>query len=74
MISYRMSYIVSFAAAALLIIGLAGNGFEMRKARLSTVRDEDMAPKNMFMNKRNFKWYGFIGAALVLMAVGNAYT
>lgn len=74
MLSYHMSYIISFAAAALLIIGLAGNGFEMRKARLSTVRDEDMAPKNMFMNKRNFKWYAFIGAALVLMAIGNAYT
>ncbi|MGB6463911.1 MAG: hypothetical protein WA799_04630 [Nitrosotalea sp.] len=69
-----MSYIVSFAAAALLIIGLAGNGFEMRKARVSTMQDENMAPKNMFMNKRNFKWYAFIGAALVLMAIGNAYT
>ena len=72
--SYHMSYITSFVAAALLIIGLAGNGFEMRKARLSTVRDEDIAPKNMFLNKRNFKWYAFIGAALVLMAIGNAYT
>ena len=69
-----MSYIVSFAAAALLIIGLAGNGFEMRKIRASTMKDEDMASKNMFMNKRNFKWYAFIGAALVLMAIGNAYT
>lgn len=69
-----MSYIVSFAAAALLIIGLAGNGFEMRKARVSTMQDENMAPKNMFMNKRNFKWYAFIGAALVLMAIGNTYT
>ena len=72
--SYHMSYITSFVAAALLIIGLAGNGFEMRKARLGTMRDEDMAPKNMFLNKRNFKWYAFIGAALVLMAIGNAYT
>lgn len=69
-----MSYITSFLAAALLIIGLAGNGFEMRKARLGTVRDEDIAPKNVFLNKRNFKWYAFIGAALVLMAIGNAYT
>lgn len=69
-----MSYIVSFAAAALLIIGLAGNGFEMRKIRASTMKDEDMASKNMFMNRRNFKWYAFIGAALVLMAIGNTYT
>ncbi len=69
-----MSYIISFAAAALLIIGLAGNGFEMRKARLSTMKDEDMVPKNMFLNKRNFKWFAFVGAALVLMAIGNMYT
>ena len=69
-----MSYITSFVSVALLIIGLAGNGFEMRKARLSTTKDEDMAPKNMFLDKRNFKWFVFIGAALVLMAIGNAYT
>ena len=61
----------SFAAAALLVIGLAGNGFEMRKARMSTVRDEDMAPKTMFANKRNFKWYACIGAAIALAAIGT---
>ncbi len=45
----------SFAAAALLVIGVVGNGFEMRRVRMSTMRDEDMASKNMFANKRNFK-------------------
>ncbi|WP_166391471.1 hypothetical protein [Candidatus Nitrosotalea sp. TS] len=69
-----MSYVTSFAAAALLIIGLAGNGFEMRKARLGTMRDENMAPKNMFLDRRNFKWFACIGAALVLMAIGNVHT
>lgn len=71
---HGVSYIISFIAAALLVIGLAGNGFEMRKARLSTTRDEDMVTKNMFANKRNFKWFAFIAAALVLLAIGNAYT
>ena len=71
---YHMSYITSFAAAALLIIGLAGNGFEMRKARLGTMRDENMAPKNMFLDRRNFKWFVCIGVALVLMAIGNVHT
>ena len=71
---YHMSYIISFVAAALLIIGLAGNGFEMRKARLGTMRDENMAPKNMFLDRKNFKWFACIGAALVLMAIGHAYT
>ncbi|MGI0047898.1 MAG: hypothetical protein ACREBB_12065 [Nitrosotalea sp.] len=69
-----MNYVISFVSVALLVIGMVGNGFEMRKARLSTTRDEDMVPKNMFLDKRNFKWFAFIGAALVLMAIGNAYT
>jgi hypothetical protein len=69
-----MSYIISFVAAVLLVIGLAGNGFEMRKARASTMKDEDVTSKKIFMNRRNFKWYAFIGAALVLMTIGNAYT
>ncbi len=69
-----MNYIISFAAAALLVVGLAGNGFEMRKARLSTVRDEEMTTKNAFLNNGNFKWYACIGAALVLMAIGSSYT
>ena len=71
---YDVSYIISFIAAALLVIGLAGNGFEIKKARLSTTKDEELATKNMFANKRNFKWFAFIGAALVLLAIGNAYT
>ena len=69
-----MNYIVSFAAAALLVIGLAGNGFEMRRARLSTVNDGTVPTKTIFASKSNFKWYACIGAALVLMAIANAYT
>ncbi len=69
-----MNYIISIAAAALLVVGLAGNGFEMRKARLSTVGDEEMTTKNAFLNNGNFKWYACIGAALVLMAIGSSYT
>lgn len=61
----------SYAAAALLVIGLAGNGFEMRRVRASTMRDEDMASKNMFANKRNFKWYACIGVAIALAALGT---
>lgn len=69
-----MNYVLSFIAAALLVIGLAGNGFEMRKVRLSTVRDEELSSKNMFLNKRNFKWYVIIGISLVLWAISNIYT
>lgn len=66
-----MNAAFSFAAAALLVIGLAGNGFEMRRSRLSTVRDEDMGTRKTFLNKSNLKWYACIGAALVLAAVGT---
>jgi hypothetical protein len=66
--------ILSFIAAALLIIGLAGNGFEMRKILLSKVRDEELASKEMFMNKSNFKWYAIIGMSLLLWATSNIYT
>ena len=69
-----MNYILSFAAAALLVVGLAGNGFEMRRARLSAVKDEAMSTKTVFVSKGNFKWYACIGAALVLMVLANAHT
>jgi hypothetical protein len=68
-----MNYVLSLVAAALLVIGLGGNGFEMRKIRLSTVRDEELASKKMFMNKRNFKWYAIIGISLALWAI-SSYT
>ena len=69
-----MNYVLSFIAAALLVIGLAGNGFEMRKVRLSRVRDEELTSKNMFLNKTNFRWYVIIGISLVLWAISSAYT
>lgn len=61
----------SFIAVALLVIGLIGQGFELRKIRTSVVRDEDLSSVNMFTNKRNLKWYAIIGAGLVLWYVGN---
>ena len=72
-VSYFMQYIFSFVAVVLLVIGLAGNGYEMRKIRLSTVKDEELASPNIFLNKRNFKWYAIIGISLAVWAIG-AYT
>jgi len=66
--------ILSFLAIALLVIGLVGNGFEMRKIRLSITRDEELASKNVFLNKRNIKWYVLIGIAIVLWAINGVYT
>ena len=65
--------ILSFVSVALFVIGIIGNGFEMRKIRLSTAEGQ-LVPKNVFLDKRNFKWYAIIGGALVLWAINGAYT
>jgi hypothetical protein len=64
--------ILSLVSIALFIIGLAGNGFEMRKIRMATQGQPN--PKNVFSDKRNLKWYALIGIALVLWAVNGSYT
>ena len=69
-----MEPILSFIAVALLVIGLIGQGFELRKIRASVTRDEDLSSKNMFTNKRNLKWYAIIGGGLVLWYVGKQFS
>ncbi len=61
-----MNWILGFLGIALLVIGLIGQAFEMRKIRLTTYRDEELASANIFANKKNFKWYAIIGAGIVL--------
>jgi len=59
-----MEWISGFIAIILLIIGLVGQAFEMKKIRLAN-RDE-LASANIFLNKKNFKWYAIIGAGMIL--------
>ena len=66
-----MNSILSFAAVALLVIGLVGNGFEMRKIRLSIKKDEELTSKNVFLNKNNWKWYALIVMALILWMIAS---
>ena len=61
-----MEWYLGATAIALLIIGLVGQAFEMRKIRKSIYRDEELASANIFMDKRNFKWYAIIGVGIVL--------
>ncbi|MEK6870720.1 MAG: hypothetical protein AABX09_04210 [Thermoproteota archaeon] len=61
-----MEWILGFTAIALLITGLIGQAFEMRKIRLATYRDDELASSNIFLNKKNFKWYAIIGAGMIL--------
>ena len=64
---------LSFISVALFVIGLVGNGFEMRKIRLS-IPEGQLHPKNAFLDRRNFKWYAIIGVGLVLWAINRNYT
>jgi len=61
-----MEVISSILAMALVILGLVGQGFEMKKIRASIRTDEQMSPKNIFTDRRNFKWYALIVAGLIL--------
>ncbi|HUU47263.1 MAG TPA: hypothetical protein VMW55_00615 [Nitrosopumilaceae archaeon] len=60
-----MNWIFGFLGIVLLVIGLIGQAFEMRKIRIATYRDEELASPNIFANKKNFKWYAIIGAGIV---------
>lgn len=61
-----MEWTLGFIAIALLVIGLVGQAFEMRKIRKNTYRDDELASPNIFMNRKNFKWYAIIGIGIVL--------
>ena len=67
-----MEPVLVFAAAALVVVGLVGQGFEMRKIRKSILTDEQLNPKNVFADRRNFKWYGIIAAGIILYYVSGA--
>ena len=64
--------ILSVISVVLLVIGIVGNGFEMRKIRIST--PEGQNPKNAFLDRRNFKWYVVIGIGLALWVINRNYT
>ena len=61
-----MEWILGFGGIILLVIGLVGQAFEMRKIRLMNYKDDELASPNVFMNKRNFKWYAVIGVGILL--------
>lgn len=65
-----MEQIIPIVAMALVIAGLVGQGFEMRKIRKSVIVEE-LNPKNAFLDKRNIKWYVMIGAGLALWYVAG---
>lgn len=66
-----MDWIMGGVAIALLITGLIGQGFEMRKIRHSIYKDEDLGSSKIFADKRNFKWYVMIAIGIVLWFIAE---
>ena len=60
-----MEWTLGLVGIILLVIGLVGQAFEMRKIRLSTYSNDELASPNLFMNKSNFKWYVVIGIGII---------
>ena len=63
------NWIIAGVAITLVIIGLIGQGFEMRRIRASIMIDEELGSPKIFLNKRNFKWYILVGSGIILWYV-----
>lgn len=59
-------WIIPTLAIGLVTFGLIGQGFEIRKIRVSIKHDEELSSARIFTNKRNYKWYILIGIGIVL--------
>jgi len=66
-----MEPFLGFAGIILLVIGLVGQAFEMRKIRLTTSKDGDLGSVNIFMNKKNYKWYALLGIGIVFWYIAE---
>ncbi|MEM3143816.1 MAG: hypothetical protein QXG67_03250 [Candidatus Nitrosotenuis sp.] len=66
-----MEPVLMIIAAALVVIGLVGQGFEMRRIRKSITTDEQLNSKNVFADRRNIKWYIIIAAGIILYYAGE---
>ena len=61
--------IMAIAALAVITIALIGQAIEMRKIRTRTYGEDSIGSPNIFLDKRNFKWY-----ALIAIGFGLVYT
>ena len=66
-----MNWILGTIATVLFIMGLVGQGFEMRMMRTSARTDAELASTNIFFSKNNLKWFILIGAGFILWYVAE---
>ncbi|RNJ75551.1 MAG: hypothetical protein D9C04_04055 [Nitrosopumilus sp. B06] len=62
-----MEWALGIAAIVLLVTGLVGQAFEMRKIRSA----HSEATPGIFLDARNYKWYALIGVGMVLWYVAE---
>lgn len=60
-----MEWLLGFSAIVLLIVGLIGQAFELKKIRIDTNQDQ-LGSANIFLNKKNFKWYAIIIVGMII--------
>ncbi|MBS3926916.1 MAG: hypothetical protein KGZ34_09555 [Nitrosarchaeum sp.] len=65
-----MEWILGFSAIILLIIGLIGQAFELRKIRIDSTQSQ-LGSANIFLNKKNFKWYAIIIIGMIIWYIAE---
>ena len=61
--------ILAMAALAIITVALIGQAMEMRKIRIRTYGEGEVGHRNIFLDKKNVKWY-----ILIAIGMGLAYT
>tara|TARA_B110000014_G_C19974833_1_gene504742 strand:- start:364 stop:573 length:210 start_codon:yes stop_codon:yes gene_type:complete len=61
--------ILAMAALAIITVALIGQAMEMRKIRIRTYGEDEVGHPNIFLDKKNVKWY-----ILIAIGMGLAYT
>jgi hypothetical protein len=58
--------ILAMAALAIITVALIGQAMEMRKIRIRTYGEGEVGHPNIFLDKKNVKWYILIGVGMGL--------
>ena len=64
---------LAIIALILVTVGLIGQGIEMRKIRIKKYGERSIGPPNIFLDKKNFKWYALIGIGFGLSLVAQFF-
>ena len=61
--------ILAVAGLIVITVALIGQGIEMRKIRIRTYGEGEVGHPNIFLDKKNVKWY-----ILIAIGLGLAYS